>query len=78
MMMSIIIDLRKGGYIMQKNNSIREYAKKRGVYMYQIAEFLGIGEATINRWLRSELDSDKKELIINAIDSIFMNNISNL
>lgn len=63
---------------MQKNNSIREYAKKRGVYMYQIAEFLGIGEATINRWLRSELDSDKKELIINAIDSIFMNNISNL
>ena len=46
--------------------------------MYQIAEFLGIGEATINRWLRSELDSDKKELIINAIDSIFMNNISNL
>lgn len=62
---------------MQKNNSIREYAKKR-VYMYQIAEFLGIGEATINRWLRSELDSDKKELIINAIDSIFMNNISNL
>lgn len=63
---------------MQKNNLIREYAKKRGVYMYQIAEFLGIGEATINRWLRSELDSDKKELIINAIDSIFMNNISNL
>lgn len=63
---------------MQKNNSIREYAKKRGVFMYQIADFLGIGEATINRWLRNELDSDKKNLIINAIDSIFMNNISNL
>lgn len=51
-----------------KNNDIRDYAKEKGVKLWQIAEHLGVTDATFSRWLRHELDSEKKEKIIRIID----------
>jgi len=45
------------------NLKIRDYAKRRGVCLWQIAKALNVSEATITRLFRDE--------IIKAIDSIF-------
>lgn len=56
---------------MKKNNSdIREAARKNGVYLYEIADTLGVSEPTFNRWLRKELPEQKKEDALTAIELI--------
>jgi transposase-like protein len=49
------------------NDDIRLLAKKEGVYLWQIADRLGIAEITLIRWLRKPLPEDKKKKILNAI-----------
>ena len=55
---------------MKKNNDVRTTAKKRNVYLYEIAEVLGIGETTFCRHLRKELSAAQKDEIYAAIDII--------
>ncbi|HBH95035.1 MAG TPA: hypothetical protein DDX91_04735 [Ruminococcaceae bacterium] len=42
------------------NTDIRETAKQAGVFLYAVADKLGISEPTMTRLLRKELPSDKK------------------
>ncbi len=42
------------------NTDIRETAKQAGVFLYAVAEELGISEPTMTRLLRKELSNDKK------------------
>lgn len=55
---------------MKANQSVREVAKKYGVKHWQIAEYLGISEQTIMRWLRLPLSSEREKAIIQAIEAI--------
>ena len=55
---------------MKNNQTIRDIAKKKGVKHWQIAEYLGISEPTIVRWLRVDLSPERKEAILNAIEAI--------
>lgn len=48
------------------NIDIRKAAKENGVFLYDIAERLGVCEMTVTRLLRRELSSEKKAQI-NAI-----------
>lgn len=52
------------------NTDIRAAAKQNGVYLYAIAERLGISEPTMTRLLRRELPTDKKEQITSIIAEI--------
>lgn len=52
------------------NKEIRQTAKEKGVYFWQIAVELGVSEATITRALRVELSNEKKNEILNAINRI--------
>lgn len=52
------------------NISIREMAKKNGIKHWQIAEYLGISEQTIMRWLRKPLSEDKEQRITKAINDL--------
>ena len=52
------------------NSEIREIIRKNRIFHYEIAEALGISEPAFSKWLRSEMDSEKKEKVIQAIDSI--------
>lgn len=52
------------------NSDIRTKAKTAGVFLYQVADFLGISEPTLTRKLRRELAEQDKETFFNAIDSI--------
>lgn len=50
-----------------KNQDIRDAAKKAGIKLWQIAEKLGIWDATLSRKLRKELPQEEKEKIIGII-----------
>ena len=50
-----------------KNQDIRDAAKKSGIKLWQIAEKLGIWDATLSRKLRKELPHEDKEKIIGII-----------
>ena len=53
-----------------QNKEIRERANQTGVKHWQIAERLGIGEYTLSKMLRKELDEEKKKEILRVIDEL--------
>ena len=52
------------------NKDIRAAAKENGVYLYAIAEKLGVSEPTMTRMLRKELSADKKSQILGIISEL--------
>lgn len=61
---------RKDSRKMTKNKDLREYAKNKGVKLWEVADKLGISEPTMTRKLRRELPAEEKEKIISIIDEI--------
>ena len=55
---------------MQANSDIRQHAKSRGVFWWQVATELGVSESTVVRWIRVELQPEKKAQIMEVIDCI--------
>ena len=52
------------------NQEIREYAAKRGVFLWEIALAMGISEPTMTRKLRTELPEDERRKIAQIINEI--------
>lgn len=50
-----------------KNEDIKKKIKEAGLHQYQIADLCGVSETTLVRWLRYELTSEKREMILAAI-----------
>lgn len=57
---------KKGGTVM-KNKDIRTAIEKAGVKHYEVASILSIHETTFTRWLRTELSTERKEMVFEAI-----------
>lgn len=55
------------------NELIREYAKERGVKLWQIADELNMSDANFSRMLRHQFDEDMTTKIIQIIDKIEKN-----
>ena len=55
---------------MNKNLDIRAAARGKGVYLYEVAEVMGISEPTLMRWLRTNLTDERKTMILDAIDTV--------
>ena len=53
-----------------KNSVIREKAKCAGVRLWEVAEHLGIGDATLSRKLRHELPREDRDRILAIINEI--------
>lgn len=53
-----------------KNLDIRIMAKSNGIYLWQIANYLGISEATLCRWLRFDITPDRRSQIEDAISNL--------
>lgn len=53
-----------------RNLEIRERAKEKNVYLWQIAEYLGICEMTLTRKLRKELPETEKQTILSVIQTL--------
>lgn len=52
------------------NRDIRSLAAASGVYLYEIADALGIAEGSLSRKLRRELPDDEKTKIFGVIQRI--------
>lgn len=50
------------------NVDIRNFAKEKGVRIWQIADELGVAESTFIRSMRYELTPERKASVINAIE----------
>ena len=55
---------------MKANESIRSHAKGSGVFLWELADSLGISAETLHRRLRHELPESEKIRIIEIIDQI--------
>lgn len=53
-----------------KNNDIRKAAKVAGVFLWQIAEELGMTDGNFSRRLRKELPAAEKEKIFAIIERL--------
>ena len=56
--------------MIKRNTEIRAAAKSAGVFLYEIAEKLGVSEPTFNRYLRKELSDGLKARALAAIEEI--------
>lgn len=52
------------------NIEIKTALKEARVYQWEVAKFLNIGESVLSRMMRQELQPEKKEEILQAIDKI--------
>lgn len=53
-----------------ENNQIRLYMKQKRIPLWEVALKVGIGEATITRWLRTPLSGERYLKITSAIKEI--------
>jgi len=53
-----------------RNSDLRQEAKAAGVFLYQIANAMGVSEPTITRKLRFELSEHEKQHILSIIKSL--------
>lgn len=58
-----------------KNRDIKEYAKSKGVRLWQIAEVLHINDGNFSRKLRKELSETQKQEIMKIIDDLAENEV---
>lgn len=52
------------------NIDIKNEMRSRGVRQWEVAQYLGISEATICRKMRSELDPEFKAIVLDAIQAL--------
>ena len=53
-----------------KNKELKNYAKSKGVYLYELAEGLGMTDSTLFRHLRHEFSDEKLAKAKAVIDRI--------
>ena len=54
----------------QSNKDIREAAASAGVFLWQVAEAIGVTDGTFSRKLRRELPDDDKAAILQIIQQL--------
>lgn len=52
------------------NLDLRRAAKAAGVPLWRIALELGVSEPTLTRWLRTELDEDRRARFLAAVSKL--------
>ena len=52
------------------NLEIRMKIKQNRLCHYEVAREIGISEVTLCRWLREEMNKDRKKLVSSAIDKL--------
>ena len=53
-----------------RNQDLRDYAKERGVLLWQVAEKLGIADCSLSRLLRYPISEEKHSRILGIIDEL--------
>ena len=58
------------GVIILKNVEIRNIVRKNRLFFWEVAEAAGISEVTLTRWLRTELNDERRERVMQAINTL--------
>lgn len=53
-----------------KNIAIREKIREHRLHNYEVAAVLGVSEFTFSRWLRDELETEKRDRILLAVEKL--------
>lgn len=56
--------------MMKANQSLRDKLKESGICYWQLAEYIGVHENTIVRWLRTPLSKEHEQLICYAMNAV--------
>lgn len=56
--------------MIKKNTDIRKAAKESGVFLWEIADKLGVSEPTVNWYLRKEMSDSQKAKFFAAIEQV--------
>lgn len=54
---------------MDRNQDIRQLIVKKRLRQYEVAQQLHVSEFTLSRWLHCELEPERKQRIITAINT---------
>ena len=52
------------------NDKVKAFAKEKKVYLWRVAEYMGIQDSALSRKLRKELPPEEKQKILEAIESL--------
>lgn len=52
------------------NQAIREYAREHAVFLWELANAMGVSEPTMTRMLRCEVPAEKRTKLLQMIDEI--------
>lgn len=52
----------------ERNKTIREALKKNSMFQWELAELMGVTEATITRWMRKELPEETQREMVELIE----------
>jgi len=55
---------------MKPNQEIRDFLASKGLYIWQLAEMVGIHETTMTKWLRVPLNVEQKQRVDEAINEL--------
>lgn len=58
---------------MKPNQEIRDFLTSKGLYIWQLAEQVGIHETTMTKWLRVPLNVEQKQRVDEAIKQLERN-----
>ena len=68
---NITISLRKETIGLQKKNSIiKQTAKNKGIFLWEVADELGILDSNFSRKLRKELPTEEQNKILTIIEKL--------
>lgn len=73
---ALYVNDNKKGFIMKSikttlaNRDIRQAAEDAGLYLWQVAEEIGVTDCTFSKYLRKELSDEKKATIFQAIEKL--------
>ena len=55
---------------MKPNQEIRDFLNGKGLYIWQLAEVVGVHETTMTKWLRKPLNAEQKQRVDKAINEL--------
>jgi len=56
--------------IISQNNQLRNKIKKENLKYWRIANAIGITDSTFSRWLRTPLNDERKQRVLDAINEL--------
>ncbi len=53
-----------------QNSDLKEIIKDKKIYLWEVADEMGVAESTLLRWIRYPLEEEKREAFLEAVKRI--------